>query len=132
MPGKPPIFRPAHLGTAEQGRQAYERERGSARERGYTTHWDNQARHFKLLHPLCLGCQAVGRVAPTDVVDHTIPHKGDQALFWDPNNRQPACDFHHSVVKQRLEQAYAEGRATKADLKLDSATAIALTLQLMG
>jgi 5-methylcytosine-specific restriction protein A len=132
MPSKPPTFRPAHLGTAKQGRQSYERERGSARDRGYTVAWDKAARHYKNLHPLCLGCQAVGWVTTTAVVDHVKPHKGDKMLFWDvDNNWQPACDAHHSVVKQRLEQAYAEGRATEADLRLDSPMAKAITLQLM-
>ena len=25
------------------------------------------------------------------VVDHIIPHKGDQKLFWDTRNWQPLC-----------------------------------------
>ncbi len=132
MPSKPPIFRPAHLGTAQQGRQAYERERGSARERGYTPEWDKVARHEKNLHPLCLGCSAVGWVAATTVIDHIIPHKGNMVLFWDPLNRQPACTPHHSTVKQVLEDLYAKGKASNDDLRLDSEMAKALTLQLMG
>lgn len=130
MPSKPPIFRPSHLGTAQQSRQQYERERGSARQRGYDVTWDKQARHFKNLNPLCLGCTAVGRVTATAVVDHIIPHRGDPVLFADPNNRQPACAWHHDVVKQRLEQAYAQGKATAADLRLDSPLAQRLTRQL--
>lgn len=128
MPIKPPIFRPARQC---QPQQVYERERGSARQRGYTTHWDTQARHYKHENPLCLGCEAVGRVTATSVVDHIIPHRGDQKLFWAPENRQPACDPHHNVVKQVLEQRYAMGQAKVADLKLDSPMAIELTHQLL-
>lgn len=131
MPSKPPVFRPFYVGTAEQSRQAYERERGSARRRGYDTTWDKQARLFKLQHPLCLGCQAVGRVTPTEVVDHIIPHRGDRLLFVDPDNRQPSCAWHHDAVKKRLEQLFAQGKATAADLRLDSAMAIDLTRELM-
>jgi 5-methylcytosine-specific restriction protein A len=132
MPSKPPIFRPAHLGTAQQGRQQYERERGSARERGYDVTWDKQARHFKNLNPLCLGCEAVGRVTATALVDHIIPHRGDPVLFADPLNRQPSCTPHHSIVKQVIEDLYARGKATAADLRLDSRLAIELTHRLLS
>lgn len=71
----------------------------------------------------------MGRVAATEVVDHIIPHKGDQSLMWDPANWQPACTMHHNVVKQRLEGLYLQGRATPADLRLDSAKAIEITLR---
>lgn len=47
--------------------------------------------------------------------------------MWDPNNLQPACRWHHDLVKQRLELDYARGHATADDLKLDSAKAIKLT-----
>lgn len=132
MPSKPPIFRPAHLGTAQQGRQAYERERGSARERGYTPTWDKAARHYRNLHPLCLGCQANGRVTIAEVVDHTVPHKGNQELFWAEANWQSSCTPHHSIVKQILEDLYAQGKATAADLRLDSKLAIELTHRLLA
>lgn len=29
------------------------------------------------------------------VVDHIIPHKGDQYLFWDRSNWQPLCKLCH-------------------------------------
>ncbi len=60
-------------------------------------------------------------------MDHVVPHKGDQALFWDANNRQPACDWHHSVVKQQLEARFAKGELGPGDLRLDSPVAVALT-----
>ena len=60
------------------------------------------------------------RITATEVTDHVIPHKGDQALFWDHDNWQPACGWHHDVVKQRLEALFEQGKATRADLRLDS------------
>jgi 5-methylcytosine-specific restriction protein A len=95
-------------------------DRPSARQRGYTPAWDRAASAYKAQHPLCLGCSAVGRAEPTTVVDHIIPHKGDQALFWDQANWQPACAWHHDSIKAQLEHLYATGRATVDDLRLDS------------
>lgn len=61
--------------------------RPSARQRGYSRAWQ-KARATFLARPenrlCCCGC---GRIA--DVVDHRVPHKGDQKLFWDRSNWQP-------------------------------------------
>lgn len=37
------------------------------------------------------------------VVDHIIPHKGDQKLFWDRKNWQVLCPDHHDIAKQQEE-----------------------------
>lgn len=102
-------------------------ERASARQRGYTAAWDREAKAFKAAHPLCLGCAAVGRVSPATVVDHIVPHKGNERLFWDRANWQPCCGWHHDVVKKRLEERYLCGEASAADLRLDSRMAVELT-----
>jgi 5-methylcytosine-specific restriction endonuclease McrA len=105
----------------------YDARRGSARERGYTVEWDKAALFFRRQHPLCLGCEAVGRITATEVVDHVVPHKGDMVLFWDQSRWQPACRFHHDVVKQQLELMFARGAIAEADLWLNSSSAIAIT-----
>lgn len=132
MPGNPGTFRPGHLPSKAAERRAADERRGSARERGYTTRWDREAAAFKRAHPLCLGCQAIGRIEPTTVVDHVEPHKGDQAKFWNRDRWQPSCGFHHDQVKKRLEELYERGLVTIADLWLDSAAAVALTRDLRG
>jgi len=30
-------------------------------------------------------------------VDHIVPHRGDQRLFWDESNWQALCHRHHSI-----------------------------------
>jgi len=102
--------------------------RGSARERGYGARWDRASEGFKRSHPLCLGCEAVNRIAAVAVTDHVVPHKGDMGLFWDMTKWQPACAWHHDVVKQKLEQMFARNQISVADLWLNSAKAIELTL----
>ena len=66
-------------------------ERGTAHERGYTYRWRKYAAAFLRDHPLCEcpDCTAGdGRITPAEVVDHRIPHRGDERLFWDPSNHQ--------------------------------------------
>nr|WP_233210020.1 HNH endonuclease [Comamonas sp. 26] len=48
-------------------------------------------------------CEAEGRVTAATVVDHVIPHRGDQSLFWRRSNWKPLCAIHHSRDKQREE-----------------------------
>ncbi len=131
MPVRPPTFRPQGQRTRREANQEYDARRGSARDRGYDSRWDREALSFKRAHPLCIGCEAVGRVIPTALVDHIIPHKGNQVLMWDPKNRQPSCDPHHTIVKQRLELLLLRGQAKPQDMRLDSPMAIALTKELL-
>lgn len=130
MPTMPGTFRSPHLPTRQEMQREHDRKRGSARGRGYNSRWDRESRAFRQANPLCLGCQAVGRVVATAVTDHTMPHRGDERLFWDPDNRQPACQWHHDVVKQRLEALFDAGEITADELRLDSPRAIELTKQL--
>ncbi|WP_433762040.1 HNH endonuclease [Brucella anthropi] len=127
MASKPKSFRPSHLGTVQQSQRDYEARRGSSRERGYTARWDRAAVAFKRDNPLCIGCEAIDRVELASVVDHIIPHKGDDVLFWDQANWQPCCTKHHDIVKQQLERQYEQGLLNAADLRLDSKAAVHLT-----
>ncbi|MBN8960562.1 MAG: HNH endonuclease [Rhizobiales bacterium] len=131
MPKRPALFRPHGEPSSAERVSNYNDRRGSSRERGYDTRWDDLSRGFRRANPLCLGCQAIGRVVLTDVCDHVIPHRGDRRLFWDPANRQPACNWHHSAVKQTLERMYDDGEIAADQLRLDSAAAIELTREMM-
>lgn len=84
-------------GYCDQHRREKEQRRGSAHERGYTSRWQRARLSYLRQHPLCVMCQAEGRVTAATVVDHIIPHKGDQVLFWDVNNHQPLCKMHHDI-----------------------------------
>jgi hypothetical protein len=48
-------------------------------------------------------CKAAGRTVAAAVVDHVVPHRGDAALFWDPDNLQSLCKPHHDGSKQSEE-----------------------------
>lgn len=80
-------------------------DKQSSSQRGYDSRW-RKARHSYLSeHPLCVMCAAENRLAPATVVDHIVPHRGDQALFWDTKNWQSLCKWHHDSDKQRLEKS---------------------------
>jgi hypothetical protein len=79
--------------------------RGSARERGYDARWDTFRAGFVRDHPLCEYCLADGRVEPTTVCDHDLPHEGDADLFW-INTFTGLCAKHHNSDKARAEARY--------------------------
>lgn len=97
--------------------------RGNSRQRGYTVQWEHAARAFKVEHPLCRGCLAVGRYVAAELVDHVVPHRGNQDKFWDRSKWQSSCRWHHDVIKSRLERMFDEGLIAEAELWLDSDTA---------
>ena len=68
-----------------------ERLRGGAAARGYDSRWNVARRRFLREHPLCAECMRQGRLTPATVVDHIIPHRGDEKLFWSEQNWQPLC-----------------------------------------
>jgi len=108
MPYKPqrPCRQPGcpHLtndktGYCEQHKPAQQHlqdtQRGNANERGYTYRWHKVSRLYLQTHPLCAECLKEGHTTAASVVDHIIPHKGNQSLFWDESNWQSLCRLHH-------------------------------------
>lgn len=55
-------------------------------------------------HPLCTFCLRREIVEMATVVDHIIPHKGDLALFHDPDNLQSLCKRCHDRDKSAEER----------------------------
>ncbi|MET4634984.1 HNH endonuclease [Kaistia defluvii] len=89
--------------------------RPSARERGYTHRWDKARATYLMHHPLCVMCIKQGLVTAAKVVDHIIPHKGNQTLFWDTTNWQSLCQPHHDRDKQAIEQGGSPRQACGDD-----------------
>jgi 5-methylcytosine-specific restriction protein A len=106
-----------------------QRTRASALERGYTREWYRLASEFKSFNPYCVGCAAIGVMRVAEVVDHILPHRGDEVLMWNDANWQSACAWHHNAIKPLLERMWLAGKLRDVDLKLDSQAAIKLTRQ---
>ena len=77
--------------------------RESSAKRGYGRKWRTAREIFLKRHPLCIFHAKRGEVVPANVVDHILPHKGDQKLFWDIGNWQPLCRGCHDSEKRKQE-----------------------------
>ena len=77
-------------------RQLIDQRRGSSAKRGYGSRWQKARATFLGDNPTCRRCGQ-----PATVVDHVVPHKGDQELFWDLANWQPLCKRCHDAKTAR-------------------------------
>lgn len=111
MASRPDKYRPSAQARDVQ-------PRASARDRGYTTQWDLRRKQWLLEQwqaitdldllarlpnclPPCVDCLPLGRVVEATEIDHEVPHRGDQALFWDESNWTPRCKPCHSRKTRR-------------------------------
>ena len=80
----------------------------SAAGRGYGSAWQKARKQYLEAHPLCVECMKEGRYVKATDVDHIVPHRGDQKLFWDRSNWQALCHRCHSrkTGKQDLHPKY--------------------------
>lgn len=61
----------------------------------------------KICGTACVGARGKSN---SPVIDHIKPHKGDEALFFDPDNLQLLCKRCHDTSKQREEhRGYLDG-----------------------
>ncbi len=82
-----------------QRRAEIDRQRPTARQRGYDTQWDKARSTFLASNSSCSFCGATATV-----VDHIVPHRGDMKLFWKKANWQPLCKPCHDGRKQAQEK----------------------------
>lgn len=100
MPNKPK--RPCrYRGCASLSDNIYCKEhspifaRETAADRGYNARWRAARKRYLRGHPLCLECQCNGKTRPATIVDHILPHRGNEELFWNQCNWQPLCKSCH-------------------------------------
>ncbi|MEJ7685684.1 MAG: HNH endonuclease signature motif containing protein [Variovorax sp.] len=91
--------------TAASRLPSWRTDKRKTAERGYGGAWQRARLAYLKAHPLCVMCTAEGKVALANVVDHKIPHRGDQALFWDVSNWAALCSAHHNSDKQMAEKS---------------------------
>lgn len=78
-------------------------DRPNSAERGYDHRWRKVRLAFLRDHPLCCACEAMGMIVVATEVDHKIPHRGDEQLFWSDTNLQSLCKRCHSAKTGRGE-----------------------------
>lgn len=71
----------------------------SASARGYNSKWRRESKRYLSAHPLCVMCAKKDppQYINATVVDHIVPHRGNQLLFWDTNNWQSLCKECHDT-----------------------------------
>lgn len=95
-----------------------ESNRPSAHSRGYNYRWSRVSQRHLAEYPLCGmraqdarvdgwrgECHEQGRLTPAECTDHIEPHKGNQALMFDPKNLQSLCLRCNTVKAIRFEGA---------------------------
>ena len=95
----------------KQERQRYDKQRGSASERGYTYRWSKYSKRF-LSQPENVFCKLhldSGCTEISQCVDHVDPPDGpNDPRFWDPANHQGACIHCNSVKGHTMIKGVAE------------------------
>ncbi len=82
---------------------SHEYKRATAHERGYTSKWRRLSKLYLKAHPLCEECKRNGKLTPATVVDHIIPHRGDEHLMWSESNWQSLCKRCHDKKTGRFD-----------------------------
>lgn len=89
------IDKPRYCAAHQQIMDAREKARKNNHQSEFTKLYNWDWRKFRDRYvkenPLCLHCLKEGKLTPTQVVDHIVPHKGDKELFWNNDNHQSLC-----------------------------------------
>ena len=72
-----------------------------------SSRWRRVARLHKEAHPLCVKCQAEGKVGAVEVTDHIVRiEDGGDPYNWE--NLQSLCHYHHNQKSGREAHGYKE------------------------
>ena len=71
-------------------------QRKTSGRRGYGYRWQQARAGYLRKHPLCVHCEAKGRITVATDLDHIVPHQGDMEVFWDFSQVQGLCKSCHS------------------------------------
>ena len=63
----------------------------------HSTRYRKAIGEFKKSHPLCERCLKEGKITPVYIIHHKIPHEGDYERFWDVDNWESICTYHHEL-----------------------------------
>lgn len=72
-----------------------------------TKEWKELRKIALARNPICMLCEQEGKLTPAKEVNHIIPATKDKTKFFDLNNLQPLCTYHHRVITRRENSRYA-------------------------
>src|SRR5689334_8855121 len=77
-----------------------ERPNVDARKWYHTRRWELLKAQVRAEEPCCGMCLTEGQAVPGTQTDHIVPHRGNEALFFNRQNLQNLCEHHHSLKTQ--------------------------------
>lgn len=91
-----PELVPSGAKYCEKHKAMHSEEIQSTAGRRYGSAWRKASKQFLQVYPMCEKCKQQGKYVRATVVDHVVPHRGDEKLFWDRGGHwQPFCKKHH-------------------------------------
>lgn len=78
-----------------------------------TGQWQALRRQQLTMQPFCAECQRAGRYTLASEVDHVVPHRNDEQLFFDAVNLQSLCHSCHSIKTAREDGGFGRARHIK-------------------
>ena len=84
-----------------------------------TARWEKLRAHQLSREPLCAFCLQQNIITPATVVDHVVPHRGDNDLFYNSSNLQSMCKYHHDSEKQAIEKRGYSNRISEDGWPVD-------------
>lgn len=112
MPTRPPVHKPYPRRERKGPAAIVLQRRASARVRGYTWRWEKARALHLQAHPFCVECMKAGRYQIGRVVDHIVPHRGNDELFWDRANWQTLCKPHHDAKTAKEDGGFGNRSST--------------------
>lgn len=76
--------------------QKYDKRRGTAASRGYDKDWRRFRTQMLVEEPLCVDCEASGRITAATEVHHIVKLRDDPSLRLEPSNVMCLCKSCHS------------------------------------
>ena len=75
----------------------------------YGRKWRNAKAKYLAAYPLCNACASRRIRTKADTVDHIVPHKGDEKLFWSRSNWQALCRACHNSKTASKDGGFGHG-----------------------
>lgn len=71
----------------------------------YGRRWRKLRKAYLTENPYCVMCKDESRIALATELDHIKKHNGNEQLFYEENNWQGLCAYHHRSVKAQMERS---------------------------
>lgn len=84
--------------------------------------WLALRRQQLTMQPFCAECLRAGKYTLASEVDHVVPHRNDEALFYDPLNLQSLCHPCHSIKTAREDGGFGRARHIKDEVAASERT----------